>query len=165
MSGTPGEEDYFLEERSGPDLARILIYAVSALLGSIVVIVSYGIGAAPLVASGVIAFSLLAYALSLSFFPEYRRVFLASAVGAHISAVLLYYSNPIPLPFLIIERSPEGMSLNIDLVQLVIAYEYLTSKTTREIEEASQESYEETETIKSPAEKGLDSRRAPEEPR
>ena len=45
-------------------------------------------------------------------------------MAAHIGAVAAYYSNPLILPLIIIERSITGKySINIDIVQLALLYE------------------------------------------
>jgi hypothetical protein len=52
-------------------------------------------------------------------------------LGLHIGAVTSYYSNPIVLPLLVIERWGERSVINLDIVQLIIAYEILTASTSR----------------------------------
>jgi len=158
-------ESSTMETLEGKDsefsIAGLAVYGVSAFIGALVVFLGQGAGNGPLAASAMIGLSIVAYALSISVAPEYRRLFLATAVGAHVTAILLYYSNPIPLPFFILERSPDGMSLNIDVVQLTLLYEYYL---TRDLEKKA-EAGEQAETIKTLDHGGLDSRRAPEEPR
>jgi len=109
-------------------LASLMIYLVSAVIGSLVVYLGYNAGNGPLAASAIIGLSIIGYAIALSIAPEYRRIFLATALGAHVTAILLYYSNPVPLPFFILERAPEGTTLNVDVVQLVLLYEYFFTR-------------------------------------
>jgi len=109
-------------------LAGLMVYLVSAAIGALVVYLGYSAGNGPLAASAMIGLSIIGYAISLSLAPEYRRIFLATALGAHVTAILLYYSNPIPLPFFILERAPEGTTLNVDIVQLVLLYEYFFTR-------------------------------------
>ncbi|MEM0340834.1 MAG: hypothetical protein QXN05_04935 [Acidilobaceae archaeon] len=59
-------------------------------------------------------------------------------MAVHIGAVLTYYSNPLVLPLLVIERGVHGNSVNFDFIQLVLAYEvvsaYLASKSRSDVQ-------------------------------
>jgi len=77
-------------------------------------------------AYSVIIVSLLGY-LALSLLDvSWRLPLLASALAAHATSVALYYSNPIPLPLLILERGAQGYTLNIDIVQVALLAEAST---------------------------------------
>ncbi|MCX8196049.1 MAG: hypothetical protein N3F67_03100 [Acidilobaceae archaeon] len=67
--------------------------------------------------------ALIAYVAASFFFPETRYLPLSLLVGIHVGAVISYYTRPVPLPFFIVELSPYGPLLNIDVVQLLVAYE------------------------------------------
>jgi len=138
MSEPPSEYHEHGTNGRAFQLAGLMVYLVSATIGALVVYLGYQAGNGPLAASAMIGLSIIGYAITLSFAPEYRRIFLATAVGAHITAILLYYSNPIPLPFFILERAPEGTSLNVDVVQLVLLYEYFFTRELKQKEGASQ---------------------------
>lgn len=85
---------------------------------------------------GLLAYLLVSYAS-----PSSRHYPLAFLVGIHVGAVLTYYTRPVPLPFLIVELSPFGPTLNIDIVQVLVAYELVTrylSKRSQSISPAPQ---------------------------
>ncbi len=74
-------------------------------------------------AAAVIVASLAGYLVLSILESRWRILFLASAVSAHLVAVLLYYTNPIPLPLLLLERSEGNAAVNIDVVQIVVLAE------------------------------------------
>ncbi|MCS7107690.1 MAG: hypothetical protein NZ902_06285 [Acidilobaceae archaeon] len=74
---------------------------------------------------------LLAYILISYTSPSLRYYPLALLVGIHVGAVLTYYTKPLPLPFLIVEMSPFGAAINVDLVQVLLAYELATHYFSR----------------------------------
>ena len=81
-------------------------------------------------ASTIIVLSLAGYLVLSILESRWRLLFLSSAVTAHITAVVLYYTNPIPLPLLLLERSPDGLAANLDIVQVVVLAEVAVALST-----------------------------------
>ncbi len=81
-------------------------------------------------ASTIIVLSLAGYLILSLLENRWRLLFLSSAVAAHITAVVLYYTNPIPLPLVLLERSSNGLVANLDIVQIVILAEAATALST-----------------------------------
>ena len=74
-------------------------------------------------AASTVVIGLIGYlALSMLDSP-WRLPLLASSLAAHISALAMYYSNPLLLPLAIVERGPQGSVVNIDLVQIAMMAE------------------------------------------
>ena len=126
-----------------------LVLAYAATLALIAGLLA-GIGG-PMAASVLVAVSVFAYIL-VSGNKHMRLLPLAAMVGAHIAAVASYYSNPIPIPPLfVLERLPgpmeTRMSLNIDIVQIVVFYELLDHWRSRK----NLEVLEAEESLKSPS--------------
>ncbi|MEB3846925.1 MAG: hypothetical protein GSR74_02985 [Desulfurococcales archaeon] len=101
------------------ELGLYLVVVFLALLVGATVTLAGG----PLGASVLVDISIIAYALLVTSNITARHAVIALALGAHIAALLKYYSHPIVLPFVIVERGAHGYTLDIDLVQAVIAYE------------------------------------------
>lgn len=100
--------------------AYIVVCLFAFLVGATIGYVS-----GPLGSSILIDLAILFYAILLTVAPQIRWVGISLAAGTHIAALLSYFSNPIPLPFIILERNSHGYTLSIDLVQAVIFYELL----------------------------------------
>ncbi|GBF08651.1 hypothetical protein apy_03760 [Aeropyrum pernix] len=101
-------------------------YGLEVLIASawtmIISLVASALGG-PEAASLVVSLSLVTY-LALSLFETRLRLApLAASVGAHVGAVASYYSNPLPLPFIVVERGSQGAIINIDIVQIVVLTE------------------------------------------
>jgi hypothetical protein len=108
-----------VERRLSGELGLYLVIMfLSFLMGATITLAG-----GPMGASVLVDVSIVAYALLIASSVYARHTVLALALGAHIAAILKYYSSPIPLPFIIIERGSHGYSLNIDLVQIILAYE------------------------------------------
>ncbi len=123
----------------------LVAYAFSLLVGATLGGLSGPYGASVMVASMIVL-----YAIALSLYPGSRLLFLSAALGAHLAAVASYYSNPVPLPLFVLERSAEGYSLNIDIVQVIIAYEAVSF--LRQRRQVVDEVFpEQGKTLKSPA--------------
>lgn len=100
--------------------AYMVAYAFAFAIG-----LTMGYAAGPFGASVVVDVAIVAYAVLLSTYVEARWIPLSLAIGTHLAAILSYYSHPIPLPFLILERGKHGYTMNIDLVQALIGYDLL----------------------------------------
>ncbi|BAN90601.1 hypothetical protein [Aeropyrum camini] len=94
---------------------EVLIASAWTLLVSLVAAALGG----PEAASLIVSLSLVTYLILSLFETRIRLAPLAAAAGAHLGAVASYYSNPLPLPFLVVERGPNGAIVNVDIVQLV----------------------------------------------
>lgn len=108
-----------------PDNGYKLVLAYSSVIALITGLLS-GLGG-PMAASVLVTVSVFAYIL-LSGNKWYRLIPLAAMIGAHLAALLTYYSKPLPIPPLfVIERHPgplgARMSLNIDPIQIIVLYE------------------------------------------
>ncbi len=155
MSAEPGDNEVSSVE-------PLLRYGAAAVL----VIVS-GLVAAyagPLAASILVEASLAGYILAYG--TPLRWYALASMAGAHIGAILGYYSNPLPIPpIAIIESREAGLrqvyyAANIDIVSIIIAYETVRWFLFERVKEAPEDSLR----LKTPEEGGVESP-GPEEPR
>lgn len=98
--------------------AYITVCVFAFLIGATV-----GFTSGPLGSSILVDLAILLYAVLLTIAPSIRWVGISLAAGTHVAALLSYYSNPLPLPFIILERGLHGYTLNVDLVQAVIFYE------------------------------------------
>lgn len=66
---------------------------------------------------------IVAYAMISLFLPDLRLFPVFFALGAHAAAVAHLYSDPIPIPLAVIERGEQGAVINVDIVQMILAYE------------------------------------------
>ncbi len=97
---------------------------VAILLLSILIFSTLGATLGPYRTSITIMGLLLLYILLQGASTPVRLIPLAAAAAAHIAAVLAYYSHPLILPLVVLERSPtHGYSINIDIIQIAILYE------------------------------------------
>lgn len=103
-------------------LEEILWLALPALVGFTV-----GLMTAGSLAPSAVIIGIVAYALISIFLPSLRLFPLLFAFGAHVSAVLFLYSDPIPLPLFVIERGAPGIVINVDIVQIALLYELALS--------------------------------------
>jgi len=101
----------------------LLVFAV--LIGGTI-----AVAGGPYATSIIVDIAIIAYALLITSDPLTRHTAIALALGAHITAIIKYYSSPIPLPFIILERGGHGTTINIDIVQLTIAYEIIFERKT-----------------------------------
>ena len=108
--------------------------ALKAYIALLVLAIAAGatitLAGGPMGASIIVDIAIIAYALLLTSDPIDRHVVLAVAVGAHTAAILLYYSHPLILPFVVLERGKHGTTLDIDLVQILLAYEVIFERNT-----------------------------------
>ena len=118
------------ESREGGRLEVIALYALSATAAFIAgLALSFNRG--PETASYMVAGGLIAYLVASIVVYKARWVPLALTLGLHVGAILSYYSNPLVLPLLVVERWGERAALNIDIVQLALAYELATVTLAR----------------------------------
>ncbi len=96
-------------------------------------------GGHPLAASMTIVGLLVAYLVLALFTTPIRWIPLAAALGIHLGSVMTYYSNPLILPLIVVERLGDKASINIDIVQLAIAYEIVTLYLTRPLQNPKNE--------------------------
>ena len=89
----------------------------------LVVGVGIGLSGKPLSVSYLVMTSVLVYTLLSLVSSPLRVPPLILALGLHVGALASYYSNPLILPLIIIERSPNGSSINIDLIQVLLLLE------------------------------------------
>jgi len=143
------------------------VYGKPTLLAAVISFLT----AAPAAALGkeaaavVVAVGFAGYLLLSVFESSWRLPFLASAVSAHIASVILYYSNPLPLPFAIIERSSHGVAIDIDIVQLLVVIEaasVIASSPPRECVEEGREAGKAIEGAAPESEGGEAAANAPE---
>ncbi|MEM1927307.1 MAG: hypothetical protein QXS85_01010 [Acidilobaceae archaeon] len=122
------------ESRSLPGVslltATILVGMVGVLVGFLIGLAYRAEGASLLLLS-----TLVAYIVVIVAYPRLLAARLLLALFmmcSHLGAILAYYSNPIVLPFVVIERGARGSSINLDFTQLILAYEianaYLSSR-------------------------------------
>ncbi len=129
----PGDESVSMGEagESGrPGLETLLAYILVALAALTLGLI-LGLNGRPELSSYMVVGGIIAYLISSITYHKARWVPLMLTLGLHIGAITSYYSNPIVLPLLIIERWGEKSVINLDIVQLIIAYEILTASTSR----------------------------------
>lgn len=107
-------------------IAYILLCAIMLILGLIL-----GFNGRPEVTSYMIAGGIVAYLITSILIPVARWAPLMLTLGIHIGAIISYYSNPIVLPFVIVERWGERTIINIDVIQVILAYEIIASSLPR----------------------------------
>ena len=114
----------------GVSLEVTLIYVFSSLVAFITgLILAFNKG--PSISSYMVTGGIVAYLVTSLLIPKARWIPLALTLGLHVGAITTYYSNPLVLPLIIIERWGERSSLNIDVVQLILAYEIVASVISR----------------------------------
>ncbi|MCE4602110.1 MAG: hypothetical protein F7C08_02055 [Desulfurococcales archaeon] len=97
---------------------------IGILILSILIFSTLGATLGPYRTSITIMGLLLIYILLQGASTPLRLIPLVAAASTHIAAVLAYYSNPLILPLVILERSTiHGYSINIDIVQIALLYE------------------------------------------
>ena len=119
----------------------VLGAAAGGLVGGIVSALTGG----PLAASLSVALGGLLYVAAGALGLPIRLAGLGLALGAHIAALTSYYSNPIPLPFLIVEVNQGRAALGIDIVQIILAHEVIAllgEQTSCPDERLDEDSYE-----------------------
>ncbi|MCE4612517.1 MAG: hypothetical protein F7C07_01605 [Desulfurococcales archaeon] len=77
----------------------------------------------PRVSSITIVLLILGYAIASVIYPLARWAFLIAALVSHVVSIAIYYTNPLVLPFVVLEREGGRYSINIDLIQLILVYE------------------------------------------
>jgi hypothetical protein len=107
-------------------LAYVLLALTALVLGLIL-----GLRGRPELSSYMVVGGILAYLITSIVYHRARWIPLMLTLGLHIGAVLSYYSNPIVLPMVVIERWGERSAINLDIVQLIIAYELVTTSIPR----------------------------------
>ena len=113
------------EPSEGCGLRRILASPIVIGLSMIGAIAGATVGIAgdPRASSFFIMTMLFAYTLlSINGLP-YRLAPLAAMIAAHIASITSYYSNPLLLPLIVVERAGDRYSVNLDVVQLALVYE------------------------------------------
>ncbi len=118
MSSEEAQEGYTSSER----LFSIILSAFVALI-----FLTIGLSGNPRLVSSIIWITLAIYIILLSVegYAEFAWLAVVAMVSAHIGALVSYYSNPLVLPFVIIERGRGHESLNIDIVQIVLLVEII----------------------------------------
>ncbi len=119
------EESSEREDRGKCGIRWILANPVVIGLSIVGAIAGATVGAAsdPKASSFFIIVMLFAYTiLSINNLP-YRLAPLAAMITAHVASILSYYSNPLPLPLVVVERFDGRYSINLDIVQIAIVYE------------------------------------------
>ncbi len=99
------------------------------------------------VSSTIITLSVIGYLLASALDAPLRLPLLVSAVGAHIASLITYYSNPIPLPLIVLERSSTGIVANIDIVQLIAMSESAYALKTASCQRAGEKDSKTPEEI------------------
>ncbi len=108
---------------SGPGVPRSVYVVVALFL--ILIFATLGLSGSPELAS-IVMWLLLAFYLASSTISDdvkLRLLTVISMASLHFGAVASYYSHPLVLPFVIIERSANHSSVNIDFVQAIIVFE------------------------------------------
>ncbi len=109
---------------------QILDYIITFFVG--LVFLTIGILGKPMLSSIIISLLIISYALLISFTDEsYSKYIVVALTATHVGSIITYYSNPIIMPFIIIERHSENYSLNIDIVQIIVIYELWRIKPWR----------------------------------
>ncbi len=109
---------------------QILDYIITFFVG--LVFLTIGILGKPMLSSIIISLLIISYALLISFTDEsYSKYIVVALIATHVGSIITYYSNPIIMPFIIIERHGENYSLNIDIVQIIVIYELWRIKPWR----------------------------------
>jgi len=120
--------------------ARPHVVAVTVLLT--LAILPFALAGSPRLSSTIIVAMVLGYAVSSIVYPVARWAFLVAALVAHAASIAIYYTNPLILPFVILEREGGRYSINIDVIQLILIYEVrnivLSTWSCREPEEAGE---------------------------
>ena len=145
------------EPREECGLRRILanpivigLSIVGAIAGATV-----GIAGDPRASSFFIMTMLFAYTLlSINGLP-YRLAPLAAMIAAHIASIASYYSNPLLLPLIVVERAGDRYSVNLDVVQVALVYELYQLASTRPCKPEKTKTPNQETSI--PAETGLTS--------
>ncbi|MEB3765506.1 MAG: hypothetical protein GSR77_05010 [Desulfurococcales archaeon] len=117
------EDSSSVEEYNGE---KILEYIALFFIG--LVFFTLGISGKPAVSSITISLLIIVYAITISLSESYIKYVLVALVSTHIGSIISYYSSPLILPFVIIERSTNYSSINIDFVQIILAYEIIRAK-------------------------------------
>jgi len=107
-------------------LAYVLLALATLTLGLIL-----GLNGRPELTSYMVMGGVIAYLVSSIVYGKARWIPLMLTLGLHIGAVTSYYSNPIVLPLVIVERWGERSVVNVDIVQLIIAYEIVAVSTSK----------------------------------
>ncbi|MDM7275730.1 MAG: hypothetical protein P3X22_006415 [Thermoprotei archaeon] len=132
----PGQPERLREDYDSQLLSLFLASAIIVFIVSLTLSV-YSFsrlieeGGNILTASMAIVGLIVAYLILALFAIPIRWIPLAAALGAHLGFVTIYYSNPLILPLIIVERLGDKASINIDIVQLAVAYEIVTLYLSR----------------------------------
>ena len=100
------------------------VYLVTALFISLI-FATLGLSGNPELVS-IVMWLLLAFYLVSSAISDDVKLRLLSVLAMaslHFGAIISYYSNPLLLPFVIIERNAGHSSINIDFVQAILVFE------------------------------------------
>ena len=104
---------------SDPLRAGVILSSIPLLLAG----VEMGLSGRPLPVSYLIMVSVVLYTLLSLVSSPLRIPPLVLALGLHVGALISYYSDPLILPLIIIERGQNGDSINIDLIQVLLLLE------------------------------------------
>ncbi len=124
-----GQNNYMVGNSSNIDEyngEKVLEYIALFFIG--LVFFTLGISGKPTVSSITISLLIIVYAVTISLSESYIKYVLVALVSTHIGSIISYYSSPLILPFVIIERSANYSSINIDFVQIILAYEIIRAK-------------------------------------
>lgn len=103
-----------------------------------IIFFTLGIGSKPETASITMWILLAGYlVLAASDFTGLTWLVAVAMASLHAGAIISYYSHPVILPFVIIERSGEHVSLNIDFVQIVILSEIIRWARKKKLKNAA----------------------------
>ncbi len=103
-------------------LAYVLVSVAALMVGLVL-----SLRGRPELSSYMVVGGVVAYLITSIIYHRARWIPLMLTLGLHIGAVATYYSNPIVLPLVIVERWGERSAINIDIVQLIVAYEVATT--------------------------------------
>ncbi|MEM0491034.1 MAG: hypothetical protein QXO93_01755 [Acidilobaceae archaeon] len=108
-----------------------LVIAETLIIISLLLVgLTLGLNSRPEISSYMIIGGVLAYLITSIIIPKTRWIPLALTLGIHIGSIITYYSDPLVLPFIVIERHMGKQAINIDIIQILIAYEVIVTYTT-----------------------------------
>ncbi len=146
-----GEEKYTIDLPE--EQQKIILYVAVFFLS--LVFLTVGLLGVPLLSSVSVDMLIVVYALLLSFAPDLTILAVAPMVAVHAGSIVSYYGHPLVLPFVVIERHGRFSSANIDIVQIIAAYEIARWLLSRR----------KTENTKTPTSEGKEQGAAVEPPR
>ena len=115
------------EQTSSNSQARIPkeVYIIISFF-IVIIFLTIGLGGNPKVSSLVMWILLAGYLiLAAGDYTEVTWMVALAMAALHIGSIISYYSRPLILPLVIIERSHLHKSINIDFVQIIILIEVL----------------------------------------